>query len=368
MEVAPPAEEIFSFIQGSWLNWLLVFIPISISIEMLGLPKIWLFATSALAIIPLAGLIGESTEQLAHRVGSGLGGLLNATLGNAPELIIGLLALRAGLYEVVKASIAGSIIGNVLLVLGLSMLVGGWRRGVQRFSRTHAGASASMLFLAVVALIMPALFDLTVLGSLRRTSPALEELSLLVAMVLIATYLASLVFSLRTHRELMTAVPPETAIPRLRFRSSLVLLLAATALTSVESELLVTAIQETTAALGMTEFFVGVVVVALVGNAAEHSTAVLMAKRDKMDLAVTIAVGSSTQIALFVAPLLVFASFLFGRPMPLVFNAFEIVGVGLAVVATSIVALDGESNWFEGVQLLAVYTVLAIVFFFVPGS
>ena len=357
-----------SFLRQSWLNWLLLLIPASIAVELLELPKAWLFVTSALAIIPLAGLIGESTEEVAHRLGAGLGGLLNATFGNAPELIIGVFALRAGLQEVVKASISGSIIGNILLVLGLAMFVGGWGREKQRFSRTHAGARASMLFLAVVALVMPAVFDLAIFGTLERASLALEMVSLLVAVVLMAIYLASLIFSLRTHRELLTSVPPESEPPRLDLRSAVLLLLGATALTAVESELLVAAITDATRTLGITEFFVGVIVVAVVGNAAEHFTAVLMAKRNRMELAVTIATGSSTQVALFVAPVLVFASLLLGQPMSLVFNAFEIVGVALAVLALALVTIDGESNWFEGLQLLAVYLVLALVFYFVPAS
>ncbi|TAK31691.1 MAG: calcium/proton exchanger [Chloroflexota bacterium] len=351
----------------SWLNWLLLLVPVSIAIELLGLPKLWLFVASALAIIPLAGLIGHATEQLAHRVGPGIGGFLNATFGNATELIIALFALRAGLPEVVKASITGSIIGNILLVLGLSMLMGGWRRDKQIFNRTSAGASSAMLFLAVVALVMPAVFDLTIFGSLEFVTPAIEHLSLLVAIVLILTYVASLVFSLKTHRELFTSVPTEPEEARLSLRNSILLLFAATIVTAVEAELLVDGIHEATAALGMTEFFVGVIVVAVVGNAAEHFAAVVMAIKNKMDLAVNIATGSSTQIALFVAPVLVLVSFLFGQPMSLVFNSFEIVGVALSVVALTVVSLDGESNWFEGLQLLAVYVVLAIVFYFVPA-
>jgi Ca2+:H+ antiporter len=361
---------LITFLQKGGLNWLLVFVPVSVVVELLGLPELWLFITSALAIIPLAGLIGQATEQLASRVGPGVGGLLNATFGNATELIIALFALRAGLYEVVKASISGSIIGNILLVLGLSMAVGGWGRVKQSFNRTSAGASSAMLFLAVVGLVMPAVFDLAVFGSLERTAPDIESLSLLVAFVLIATYLASLVFSLKTHRDLFISVPeepgPEEA--HLSVANSLILLAVATVLTAVEAEFLVVGIREATSALGMTEFFVGVIVVAVVGNAAEHFAAVSMAMKDKMDLAVTIATGSSTQIALFVAPVLVFASFLFGRPMSLVFNAFEIVAIALSVLVLAVVSLDGESNWFEGVQLLAVYVVLAIVFFFVPAA
>ncbi|MHB1161578.1 MAG: calcium/proton exchanger [Chloroflexota bacterium] len=357
---------ILDFLKGTRLNWLLVFVPVSLVIELLGLPKLWLFAVSALAIIPLASLIGQATEQLALRVGPGIGGLLNATFGNATELIIALFALRAGLHEVVKASISGSIIGNILLVLGLSMFVGGLGRARQTFNQTSAGASAAMLFLALVALVMPAVFDLAVFGTLAPTGAIVEQLSLLVAVVLMATYLASLVFSLKTHRALFTSVPIEPEAARLSTRASLGLLLVITVVTAFEAELLVEAIHEATVALGMTEFFVGVIVVAVIGNAAEHFAAVVMARKNKMDLAVTIATGSSTQIALFVAPVLVFTSFFFGRPMSLVFNAFEIAAVGLSVLVLSVVSLDGESNWFEGLQLLAVYLVLAIVFFFVP--
>ena len=356
------------FIREGWLNWLLLLVPVSWAVNLLGLPAIFLFVTSALAIIPLAGLIGEATEELAHWVGPGLGGILNATMGNATELIIGLFGLVAGLQQVVKASITGSIIGNVLLVLGVAMLMGGWGRDRQTFSRTHAGANSSMLFLAVVALVMPALLDLVIFGQLQPTSPLLNLLSLLVSIVLILTYFGSLIFSLRTHRLLISSVPEEPYSPRLNLLESLLLLIVATGVVAVESEQLVGTIAEATAAVGMTEFFVGVVVVATVGNAAEHSAAVLMAIRNRMELAVTIATGSSTQVALFVAPVLVFASFIIGQPMTLIFNGLEIVGIGLSVVALAFVVYDGESNWFEGLQLLAVYLVLALVFYFVPAS
>ncbi|MCL5025946.1 MAG: calcium/proton exchanger [Chloroflexi bacterium] len=358
---------LFGYLGRSRLNWLLLLFPLSIAVELLGAPKLWLFVVSALAIVPLAGLIGQATEQLANRAGPGVGGLLNATFGNATELIIGLFALRAGLQEVVKASISGSIIGNILLVLGLSMLVGGWGRQTQTFSRTRAGASAGMLFLAVVALVMPALFDLTVFGSLEEQSPTLQYLSVLVAAVLMITYLASLVFSLKTHRDLFTSVPMEAEPAELSLSNSVLLLLVSTAAAAVAAELLVDAISVAAPALGMTKFFVGVIVVAVVGNAAEHFSAITMAMKNKMDLSLTIATGSGTQIALFVAPVLVFASLLFGQPMSLVFNAFEVVGVALSVIVLTVVSLDGESNWFEGLQLMAVYTVLAIVFYFVPS-
>ncbi|MHB9109686.1 MAG: calcium/proton exchanger [Armatimonadota bacterium] len=356
--------------RGNGLNWLLLFIPIAIGLEVAHAPQTWIFLASALAIIPLAGLIGQATEEISARVGPALGGFLNATFGNATELIIALLALRAGLHEVVKASISGSIIGNILLVLGLSMFAGGWGRDKQRFSRTGAGASAAMLFLAVVALVMPAIFDLVVYGKLEETGAVplpLHRLSLLVAGVLFLTYLASLIFSLVTHRALFTPRgEQETHHPRLTQANAITLLAISTVVTAVMAEFLVGAIGGATEALGMSEFFVGVIVVAVIGNAAEHFSAVIFARKNQMDLAVTICTGSSTQIALFVAPVLVFASYAFGSPMSLVFNAFELMAIGLSVIALSLVSLDGESNWFEGLQLVAVYIILAIVFFFVP--
>ena len=358
---------LFSFLAGRWITWLLVFVPISFAIRFLGFSEIWIFASSAVAIIPLAGLIGDATEQLAIRTGPGIGGLLNATFGNATELIIALFALSNGLLPVVKASISGSIVANLLLVLGLSMLIGGWGREKQTFNQTQAGASAAMLFLGVIALVMPAIFDLTVFGSLENRTPPIEQLSLLVAGVLILTYLASLVFTLRTHKELFTSVAGSDEEPKLTTVNSVLLLLGATVLVAVESEFLVGAIEATTAALGMSEFFVGFVVVAVVGNAAEHASAVMMAMQNRMQLAVNIATGSSAQIALFVAPVLVFASLLFGEHLALVFNPFETAAVALSVITLAIVSLDGESNWFEGLQLVAVYLVMAIVFFFVPG-
>ncbi len=356
------------FLLGSWTYVLLVFVPISLAIEPLGLPKFWAFIASALAIVPLAGLIGEATEDITREVGPGVGGLLNATFGNATELIIAFFALRAGLQNVVKASLAGSIIGNILLVLGVSMLAGGWGRDRQIFNRTRAGTNAAMLFLAVVALVMPAVFDLAVFGTLKERGTDVEQVSLLVSIVLLITYLGSLVFSLRTHRDLITTTPPEEQQARLTRNEALLFLVAATAVVAVESEILVGAIDEATTAFGISQFFVGMVVVAVVGNAAEYASAVLMAMRNRMETAVTIATGSGTQIALFVAPILVLISFSFGQPMSLVFNAFEIVGVSLAVIAVSVVTLDGESTWFEGLQLIAVYLVMAVVFYFVPSA
>ena len=356
--------EIRRYLFSRYLNVLLVFVPGLIVLEMLHVSAVWLFAAAGLAIVPLAGVLGDATEEMAARMGPAAGGLLSGTLGNATELIIALMAIRAGEIAVVKASITGSILGNLLLVFGLSVVVGGMGRVKQTFERTHAGVNTAMLMLAVVGLVMPAVFDLVVYGSLERDTPLIQNLSLATAGVLIATYLASFLFSFRTHKHLFKVEEQHTA--NMSRASAMVLLIGATLLIAWASEVLVAQIEGATKALGMTKFFVGMIVVAVVGNAAEHSAAVVAARKNKMDLAFTIAVGSSVQIALLVAPLLVFASYLLGHPMSLVFNGFEIVSVILSVLVVSLVAMDGETNWFEGVQLLAVYLILAIAFFFVP--
>ncbi len=350
------------------LTFLLVFVPVSIALKLLHTNPVWIFVTSALAIIPLAGLMGQATEQLAERLGVGLGGLLNASFGNAAELIIGVMALRAGLYDVVKASITGSIIGNALLVLGVSILVGGLKFARQSFNRTAAGLGATLLALSAVSLVVPAIFHFIVRGNPAAHE---QELSLEIAIVLFVTYLLSLVFTLRTHSHLYAAdaIPAgEEALEVAGWgtmKSGLVLL-AATAFVVLLSEFLVGAVEPTAQAFGMTDVFIGVILVAIIGNAAEHSTAVLMASKNHMDLALNVAIGSSIQIALFVAPVLVFVSYLFGQPMNLLFSTFEVVSVALTVGIVSLVAMDGESNWMEGVQLLAVYLILAIAFYFLP--
>ncbi len=356
------------FLLSSWLNTLLLFIPISLILHGRHAPAAWTFSTAALAIVPLAGLIGQATEAAAEHTGPGLGGLLNATFGNATELIIALFAVHEGLFRVVKASITGSIVGNMLLVLGLSMVAGGWGRARQKFNRTAAGANSSMLMIAVAALLLPALWDLVVVGSIGPTGPQVQLLSNLTCGVLLVIYAASLVFSLVTHRELFCDVGHEAGSePRYRLSSAIVLLLAATVITAIQSEVMVASIHAVAASFGLSELFIGVIIVALVGNAAEHFTAITVARKGQMDLAFHIAIGSSTQIALLVAPLLVFASYFLGpRPMDLVFYPFELLSVTLAVWAVSLVAADGESNWFEGLQLLALYVMLAIAFYFVP--
>src|SRR5690242_1101222 len=319
--------------------------------------------------------MGEATEQLAARSGPGIGGLLNVTFGNAPELIIALFALSEGLHEVVKASLVGSILGNILLVMGAAMTVGGLRRDRQRFDATAAQAQSLMLLLASVALIMPAIFELVIGGSLPnptdrndRFPTDLETMSALVACVLLAGYIAGLFFSLKTHRDLFN--PPHGEDDHIgnepwTVRRSVTALALAGVAVGVMSEILVGSIEEASHGIGISPFFVSVIVVAIVGNAAEHWVAVYFADRDKMDLSINIAIGSSAQIALFAAPLLVLASFLIGPyPMALVFNGLELGAILLAVLIANQVTHEGESTWFEGFQLLAVYTVMALVFLF----
>jgi len=358
------------------LQWLLVFVPVAVIAHLLHWSGPAVFACAAVAIVPLAGLMGEATEDIAGRFGAGVGGLLNATFGNAAEFIIAIVALQRGMHDVVKASLTGSIIGNALLVLGLALLGGGLRRERQRFDRTAAATGATLLALAAIGLVVPALFNVVASGAVARSAltaaqeAALEmDLSLEIAVVLFGAYLLSLIFSLGTHRHLYGGGAPAhggsgTRAPA--WRPALVLLVA-TALVAWMSELLVGAVDEASRALGLTPVFVGVIVVATVGNAAEHSTAVLMALRDRMDLALNIAIGSSTQVALFVAPMLVFLSRLLpGGPMDLHFTPFEVVSVAIAVASVSLVALDGESNWLEGALLVAVYLILGLAFYFLP--
>jgi Ca2+:H+ antiporter len=357
-----------------WLTGLLVFLPLAVLAERLHWGPLWIFAFAALAIVPLAGLMGEATEQLASRLGAGVGGLLNATFGNAAELIIAVLALRRGLFDVVQASLTGSIIGNSLLVLGLAILLGGAKRERQTFDRSAAGVGSTLLALAAIGLVIPAVFHTIAEGAVdrhvlsgEREAMLEHELSLLIAVVLFAVYVLSLIFSLRTHPHLYRGHDPEAHPAAARRGRPVITLLLSTVFVAWMSELLVSVVEEASHRLGLTPVFVGVIVVAIIGNAAEHSTAVLAAMKDKMDLAMNVAIGSSTQIALFVAPILVFASYLIApRPMTLRFTVFEVLAVGLAVSVVSRVAQDGESNWFEGAMLLAVYLVLGIAFYFLP--
>jgi Ca2+:H+ antiporter len=358
-----------------WPSVLVPFIPIAIALRFADADSALVFFASALGVVPTAALMGRATEELAARSGPGIGGLLNVTFGNAPELIIALFALEKGLHEVVKASLVGSILGNILLVMGAAMLVGGITRERQRFDATAAQAQSLMLLLASVALIMPAIFELVIGGSLPgptdrndRFPTDLETMSALVAVVLLGSYVAGLFFSLKTHRDLFNpqhAEEDHVGEPWSVRKSVTALALAGVAV-GVMSEILVGSIEEASAGIGLSPFFVSVIVVAIVGNAAEHWVAVYFAWRDKMDLSVNIAIGSSAQIALFVAPVLVLVSFVLGPfPMPLIFNGLELGAIMLAILIANFVTHEGESTWFEGVQLLSVYTVLGLVFFFI---
>lgn len=349
------------------LDPLLVFLPVAVGLRLLAPGHdVLVFGAACLAVIPLAGLMGRATEAVAARVGTALGGLLSAALGNAAELILGLAALRAGEVQVVKASLTGSIIGNLLLVFGAAALCGGWRRRKQTFDRTAAGAGSATLFLAAVALVLPALQHH---GADPHPETRLPT-SVGIAVVLLALYGLSLLFSLRTHAHLFPSEdvgePARGDAPAGGWstRTAVLVLLGAAVAVAVASELLVASLEGASHALGLNRVFVGVIVVAVVGNAAEHSTAVLMAMRDKMDLALGISVESSKQVALFVAPVLVFAGRALGQPMDLVFSPLEVVAVAVATGAITLVALDGESNWLEGAMLVAVYAVMGVVFYF----
>jgi len=347
-----------------YLSILFIFAPIAILGELLHWPAVVVFIASALAVIPAAGLMGRSTEALAAHTGPRLGGLLNATLGNAAELIITLFAIRAGLLDLVKASITGSIIGNVLLVMGMSVLLGGLKNGVQRFDRTQAGVNATQLLLAVAALMIPSLFFF----AHTETNGPVESLSLGTAVAMLVIYVLGLLFSFRF-------ASPEPALgieveaeehSTWSTRTALLVLLGATVLIAILSEVLVGAVEETVQMLGISEFFIGIIVVPLVGNVAEHAVAVQTAFKNKIELSMAVSLGSSLQIALFVAPLLVFISLLMGNPLTLVFNQFEIVALFVGVLIAAFVAQDGETNWLEGAQLLTVYAIVALAFFFVP--
>jgi len=354
-----------------WLNLLLIMTPAAVALYLTHASPLLIFTAAALAIVPMAGVLGESTGTLAEYAGPTAGGLLNATMGNATEFIIALVALHAGHIKVVQASLSGSIIGNLLLVLGLSMLAGGLKHNVLPFPRNTASMHSTMLMIAAAGLIVPAIFGLTAYGSLGHTSDALEGLSLWTSGALIVVYAANLIFVFRTHRAQFNApaVPvrrERQATPHTSRIQAVIALVLATVIIAVLSELLIGQIEQVTRALGMTELFVGVIVVAIVGNAAEHSTAILMARRNQMELSLTIAAGSSTQIALLVAPALVFISLAMGHPMTLVFHGFEIVAIVLSVVIVEMISRDGETNWFEGAQLLALYVILGVAFYFLP--
>lgn len=355
----------------TWLDLLLVAVPVAVALRYVSAWRndTLLFIVAGIAIVPLAGWMGRATEQLAARSGEGIGGFLNATFGNAAELIIALVALSKGLTGVVKASITGSIIGNLLLVLGASILVGGIRYPKQTFNQTAARISATSLGLGAIALLIPTIFHRAAASRPGGWSiEAEQDLSLAIVSVLLLTYFCSLFFHLFTHRRLFTGSgAQEEGAVHWPLWQSITALTVATALIALLSEFLVGSIETARHSLGVTETFVGVVVVALVGNAAEHSTAVWMAWKNKMDLSLNIAAGSSLQVALFVTPILVFSSYAFGTPMTLEFSLPEIAAIVLSIWIVGQISGDGESNWLEGVQLLSLYIIIGVLFYFLPA-
>jgi len=359
------------------LKWLFIFAPVAAWLHYSGGNPALVFTFSALAIIPSAGLMGEATEHLSSKVGPGIGGLLNATFGNMAELIIASMALHKGMVEVVKASLTGSIIGNLLLVMGASILCGGARYKTQRFNVQAARSMMTTLTLGSVALIIPTIFHFTA-EKTQQWTPLLERrLSLFIALILFGSYLSLLWFTLKTHTRLFEGDAPGDVMDAdaqahghapWTMARCVWTLVGATAVVAVLSEFLVGSVEAARHAFGLTEVFVGVVVVAIIGNASEHSTAVLMALKNKMDLTASIAIGSSLQIAMFVCPVLLFLSYAFGRPMDLEFSLPEVAAVVASVHVTAQVCNDGESNWFEGLQMLGVYLVIGVLFFFLPET
>jgi Ca2+:H+ antiporter len=349
---------------------LLIFVPAAIVAKLLHLPPVWVFGASALAMLPLAWALGEATEELALHSGPRLGAFLNATLGNAAELIIAIVALRAGLLELVKATITGSIIGNLLLVLGLSLLLGGLKNGIQAFDRQAAGINAALLTLAVIGLVIPAVFSHAIE---TESQIVVEYLSLGVAGALLVVYGLSLLFAFADPARragVASAAGARAAAQhpsRWSLRTALLILIGSTGLVVWISEILVAVLEPVIVAFGLTELFLGVILIPLVGNAAEHLVAVEVAVENRMELALGIAVGSGVQIALLVAPLLIFISLALGNPMTLIFNVFELAALGAGVGIASLISMDGQSNWLEGAMLLTVYAVVALAFFFLPG-
>jgi Ca2+:H+ antiporter len=363
----------FLFSSDGWPYLLSPFIFAAIALKFSGASATLIFGFAAIALIPAAAVMGRATEELAARSGPGIGGLLNVTFGNFPELIIAIFALNKGLQELVKASLVGSIIGNILLVMGASMLVGGLRRREQFFNQTAASVQSSMLVLAMAALIMPAVYAMIDGNGLPSPGSAIvdfgsevELLSAIAVVFLLISYVGGLIFSLVTHKDLFNqGHDDEMARNAWSVKRSVGVLAGASVVVGLMSEILVGSIEEASHAIGLSEFFVGVFVVAIVGNAAEHWVAVLVAHKDKMDLAVNIAIGSAAQIALFVAPVLVLLSFVIGpHPMPLVFNGFELAGLVIALITANLITADGRSTWFEGLQLLSLYAVIGVAFYF----
>ena len=351
------------------LQLLLIFLPVALLAHFAGIDEIFVFAASALAIIPLAKILGEATEVLAEKTGPRIGGLLNATFGNAAELIITLAAIRAGQMQLVLASITGSILGNLLLVLGFAMLLGGLKNGRQMFDRRHVDTDATMTILALIAMSVPSLFSLYIPDAML-----VEELSLTSAAAMLILYVLFIVYTLKSCNlkscasEECDPVTVREALPVHVWSTNKALAIMGLSMVGIAlmSELLVASVEAVTAVLGLTPFFVGIIIVPIIGNVAEHLVSVQAARQNKMDLSLSIALGSSLQIALFVTPVLVFVSLLLGNPLTLQFNQLELIALTAASMISALVSLDGESNWLEGAMLLAVYGILGLAFFFLP--
>ncbi|MFL5320841.1 MAG: calcium/proton exchanger [Myxococcaceae bacterium] len=359
-----PEEEGWLDADKIFLGVLAVFFPLAVASHFF-FPGTWTFIFCAIALIPLARLMGEATEVISHKLGAGLGGLMNASFGNAAELIIAIAALRNGEVEVVKASITGAILGNILLVLGMAIVAGGIKREKQTFNATAALSGSAIMFLALTALVIPDIFHLT---RGEAALPVMRPLSVGISIVMLIIYALSLIFSLRTHSHIYAGETEEEPdeLPHWTIRKAVIVLLLATVGVVIVAEFLVHSLEDAIKSFGFTHTFVGVIVIAIIGNAAEHSTAILMALKNKMDIAFNIAFESSKQIALFVAPVLVLISVPLGQHLTLEFSHMEVVGMGLGVGGATLIALDGESNWLEGVTLLGIYAILAVTFFYIP--
>jgi Ca2+:H+ antiporter len=357
--------------KSSAIYFLLVFAPIAVVLNLVGADHLILFAMAIIGLIPLAKLIGDSTEHLATHYGATLGSLLNVTFGNAAEIIISVVAINAGLIELVKASITGSILGNIMLIFGLSLIAGGVKHKEQIFNRENAGLQSSLIFLAIIGLAIPTILSTTVLKPIDLVNQLkLQILSDVLAIVLICVYVAGILFTFFTHKHLFVAPGGADEVleqnhNRWSKRKSFLILGASMVGVVAVSEILVGSVEETSKQFGFGELFVGAIIVGIVGNAAEHSSAILLARKGKIDLSIGIAAGSGTQIALFVVPILVMVGIILGQPFTLEFTLYELATLFLAAIIMNLIAHDGKSNWFEGIMLTAVYLIIAIGFYFI---
>ena len=359
------------FSKSSAIYFLLVFAPIAVVLNLVGADHLILFAMAIIGLIPLAKLIGDSTEHLATHYGATLGSLLNVTFGNAAEIIISVVAINAGLIELVKASITGSILGNIMLIFGLSLIAGGVKHKEQIFNRENAGLQSSLIFLAIIGLAIPTILSTTVLKPIDLVNQLkLQILSDVLAIVLICVYVAGILFTFFTHKHLFVAPGGADEVLEMNHnrwskRKSFLILGASMVGVVAVSEILVGSVEETSKQFGFGELFVGAIIVGIVGNAAEHSSAILLARKGKIDLSIGIAAGSGTQIALFVVPILVMVGIILGQPFTLEFTLYELATLFLAAIIMNLIAHDGKSNWFEGIMLTAVYLIIAIGFYFI---